>query len=271
MREVAAGRADVALVSLPLPEPPPNVGELLWVPLAVYAVRVAYRLPGVELRLDVRAACGLFSGRVRAWDDPELARLNPGVDLPKLPVLSVARAWPNAASFAFADACVRSGEWPRAWRKSSWQAHAASIGANAREVSGALGVTGSVTVLGPRENMPSGVGEARVLAKGGEFVAPTATLGLKDTARLPKGPAQFLPAPNVLGAYPFRGLVWGVVPRDQRYRNRTLQDANDVLAFLEALRAKGGRDLQPLPPSFRAPIPLSYGDRPLALAGVSPR
>lgn len=271
VREVAAGRADVALVSLPSAERLENVGELLWVPVGVYAVRVAYRLPGVELRLDSRAACGLFSGRIRMWNDPELARLNPGAALPSLPVLSVARGWPNAASFAFADACVRGGVWPRAWRKSSWQGHAISVAADAKAVEGALGMTGSVTVLGPREVTPSGVGEARVLAVGGEFVAPTASLGLARPERLPKGPAQFLPFASVPGAYAFRGLVWAVVPRDQRYRNRTLRDAQDVAAFLEDLRSEGGRDLQPLPPAFRAPISLSYGGEPLAPSEVNPR
>lgn len=271
VREVAAGRADVALVSLPSSGRFANVGELLWVPVGVYAVRVAYRLPGVELRLDARAACGLFSGRLRMWNDPELARLNPGAALPNLPVLSVARGWPNAASFAFADACVRGGAWPKAWRKSSWQAHAVSVGANARDVADMLGSTGTVALLGPREATPSGVGEARVLAAGGEFVAPTATLGLADPARLPKGPAQFLPFPGELGAYAFRGLVWAVVPRDQRYRGRTREDAQNVLTFLEALRSEGGRDLQPLPPAFRAPISLWYGGEPLAAPDVIPR
>src|SRR5262249_37429013 len=68
-------------------------GQLLHIPTVLGAVVIAYNLPGkTELRLTPDAIAGVFLGRIQAWNDPEIASANPGVDLPPDDIFVVNRA-----------------------------------------------------------------------------------------------------------------------------------------------------------------------------------
>ncbi|MGI8748690.1 MAG: hypothetical protein ACR2J4_10130, partial [Deinococcus sp.] len=122
--ELYAGRADLVLGTLPPPPPPGGTDRPLSVAVGVYPIGVAYRLPGVGLRLDLTLLCRLLAGEIHLWNDPALRALNPGATLPALPVLVSARVAPNGVSLAVAGACVKAGVWPAAWLKSNWVAGA---------------------------------------------------------------------------------------------------------------------------------------------------
>lgn len=267
LRELYAGRADVALVGLGGPSAPKGVGPLEFVPVGVYAVRLAYRLPGVALNLDVGTACRIFAGEIQLWNDPEIAVLNDGARLPALPILTTARTRPNAASRAFADACVGGGWWPEKWRKSSWSAGAVNLRGTWREQRADLRATGSLGLLGPLEDAP-GTQNARLRAVGGEFTEARAGLG---GGELPASPLLPLPPALEQGAYPLRGVVWAVFLREQQYRGRTLNDALAVAAFVRALQAGGNDAFAPLPEASRPAVKLTFGGKGLdALTPLGP-
>lgn len=56
---------------------------ILNIAMAISAQTINYNLPGVTqpLKLDGPTLAGVHQGDIRAWDDPALARLNPGVAL----------------------------------------------------------------------------------------------------------------------------------------------------------------------------------------------
>lgn len=261
LRELYAGRADAVLVSLPGGAAPRGVSPVAWVPVAVFPVLIAYHLPGAELRLDLRLACRIFAGRVRVWNDAEIARLNPEARLPALPILVSARHAANAGSLAFADACVRGGWWPRAWRKSNWVAGAAFARATLQEQTRDLRLMGAVGVFGARE-LPAGAQVARLRTLGGAFVPPAGTLGLAPGS-VPTRPGQSLSLPQQTSAYPLRGLVWAGVLRQQQYRGRTVREAAATLAFVRALQASGSADFEPLPLGARREWRVVFGGQPL--------
>ena len=259
LKELYAGRADVALLSVPGGPPPAGTGPVAYVPIGVFAARVVYQLPGVRLRLDVGSACRLFAGQITLWNDPALAALNPGEALPALPVLSSARAVPAGANLAFSNACVSGGWWPARWRKSSWAAGAVNVRESRARQLADLTLTGSVAVLGPLDAAPE-TQSAPIENGRGAFVE--AAPGAADlTAALPVSPDSPLPPGGA--AYPFRGLVWAAVLREQRYRGRGLADARAVAPLLRALQIRPGRDLAPLPPAARAPVKLTYAGKRL--------
>lgn len=271
LRELYAGRAEMALLSLPGPERPAGVGRSVGLPVGVYAVQVAYRLPGVDLRLDLSTTCRLLSGELRTWDAPEVRALNPGTTLPTLPVLVSARVAPNGPSLAVAQACVREGVWPLERLKASWSGGAAFARFGLATQQADLGLTGSLAVFGPGER-PPGAQLARLRAPGGEFVPPAASLGF-SAAELPE-PISPLPARpfgpllpvNVRGAYPLRGVVWAVTLQDQAYRGRGPEQARALLGWLETLRATTRAGYAALPPAVRAPLRLYFGGQPLQVA-----
>jgi phosphate transport system substrate-binding protein len=69
--------------------------QIINVPMAISAMTVNYNLPGldnVNLKLDGPALVGIYTGKIRAWDDKPIAALNPGVALPHKDIIPIHRA-----------------------------------------------------------------------------------------------------------------------------------------------------------------------------------
>ena len=69
-------------------------GTTVHVPIVFGAVTVSYNLPGVEsgLKLDGETIGNIFLGKITKWDDPAIAKLNPGVELPGTSITVVHRS-----------------------------------------------------------------------------------------------------------------------------------------------------------------------------------
>lgn len=64
-------------------------------PIALGAIAVAYNLDlpqGSELRLDANTLAAIYLGEITRWNDPRIAALNPGVELPDTAVTVVHRS-----------------------------------------------------------------------------------------------------------------------------------------------------------------------------------
>jgi phosphate transport system substrate-binding protein len=75
-------------------------------PAAVGAVVVTAHVPGVApdtLRLDGAALADLYLGKIRMWNDPAIAALNPGLRLPAVPVVPIVRGAGSGTSYAFSQ------------------------------------------------------------------------------------------------------------------------------------------------------------------------
>ena len=65
---------------------------------------ITYNLPGnPKLKLDGDAIANIFLGNITKWNDPKIAALNPGVNLPDLPVIVVHRSDGSGTTFIFTD------------------------------------------------------------------------------------------------------------------------------------------------------------------------
>lgn len=69
-------------------------GPILQLPVDLGGVALSYDLPGVKsgLKLDGAAIAGIYLGTITKWNDPAIAALNPGVNLPALAITPVHRA-----------------------------------------------------------------------------------------------------------------------------------------------------------------------------------
>ncbi len=69
-------------------------GEPVHVPTVLGAINISYNLPGAPkgLKLDGQTAADLFLGKVKTWNDPEIAKQNPGAKLPATNVTVVHRS-----------------------------------------------------------------------------------------------------------------------------------------------------------------------------------
>lgn len=72
------------------------------VPATAGEIVFAYNLPGVEnLKLSREVMAGIYLGKYKKWNDPAIAKDNPGVKLPDLPIQVAFRSDGSGTTFVF--------------------------------------------------------------------------------------------------------------------------------------------------------------------------
>src|SRR4051794_18106126 len=93
-------------------------GDVIHIPLAMGAVVPIYRLSSVPddppLRFTGEVLADIFLGDVTRWNDAALKDLNPGIDLPDLPIKVVSRSDPSGTTAIFAEYLAKKR--PDAWK-----------------------------------------------------------------------------------------------------------------------------------------------------------
>ncbi len=66
---------------------------VILLPMTAGAIVLAYNVPGVDqLKLSRQVYVDIFLGKIKNWNDPAIAKANPGVKLPNLPITVVHRS-----------------------------------------------------------------------------------------------------------------------------------------------------------------------------------
>jgi phosphate transport system substrate-binding protein len=98
-------------------------GELVEVPDYISPIAIIYNLPGVEeLKLEPETLAKIFNQEIENWNDPEIAKENPGVELPETRIVPVNRSDESGTTENFTDYLSKvapsvwshevSGTWP---------------------------------------------------------------------------------------------------------------------------------------------------------------
>jgi phosphate transport system substrate-binding protein len=189
-------------------------GALL-VPAAAGLVALAYNLPGVtDLKLSREAYAGIFLGTVTRWNDPAIAKHNPGKQLPDLEIQRVVRADGSGTTFIFTNhLSAVSEEWREkvgAGRQVRWPGRPDRHPGNDR-VGGAVSRTvGSIGYVDGGTLRAKTLTAALLENKAGQFVEPlplNATFAFNGV-EMPSNLRLFLPDPPGKDAYPIVGFTW---------------------------------------------------------------
>ena len=194
-------------------------GALL-LPLTAGSVALAYNLPGVPaLKLSRQAYAGIFLGQIKTWNDPLIARANPGLKLPNLTIATVVRQDGSGTTFAFTkhlDA-INDG-----WRAQYGAATLVDWPGTAMRASGNEGVaarikesTGSIGYVGYEFAIRAGLTTASLQNRAGNYVQPgpeSSAAALAD-AQLPDNMRLYVPDPERNNAYPIVTLTWVLLYR----------------------------------------------------------
>lgn len=91
-------------------------GAILHFPTVLGAVVPVYNIPGVnaELKFTGPMLADIFLGKITKWNDPAIARINPGVKLPGADIVVVHRSDGSGTTYIFADYLAKvSPEWKK--------------------------------------------------------------------------------------------------------------------------------------------------------------
>jgi phosphate transport system substrate-binding protein len=217
--------------------------QIVNVAMAISAQTVNYNIPALNdqnLKLNGPALAGIYTGKIRIWDDPVIASLNPGVKLPHNDIVPIHRSDPSGDTFIFTQYLTFSTErWenrigfvsPESWQKRlgfgttvAWPA-----------IPGALEATGNSDMVTKLQQTPysigyvgvsfhqdiakAGLGTAALQSYDGEFLLPTPeSIAAAAAALGPRTPPdQRLTLVNAPGAnaYPLINYEYAIVSTKQ--------------------------------------------------------
>ena len=150
------------------------------IPATAGAVVIGYNLPDLKspLKLTREALVGIFQGKISKWNDPAIAKDNPGI--PSTPIGVVRRSDSSGTTFVFSSHLAAvSPEWNEKPGKGSSITWPTGTGAKGNDgVAAQLKQTpGAVGYIEYSYAKSNGIKSAHLQNKAGKFVEPTVAAG----------------------------------------------------------------------------------------------
>jgi phosphate transport system substrate-binding protein len=254
------GASDAALDDAALK----SMDPLLQIPESAGPVCITYNLPELKqpLNLTAKALAGIYLGTIKSWQDPEITKANPGVNLPKTDIVVAHRTEGSGTTNIFTTYLAAvSPEWQTKIGK----------GTNVNWPVG-LGGKGSEGVTGVVKQSPGSIGYveltyalgnelpvAAIQNQAGKFVTPSAQSASADIAAFADVIAKDVRTPIVNPpatapeAYPITGFTYLMVYKDgpDAAKRATLQR---FIRYVVSDGQKASENLHyaPLPPAVAA-------------------
>jgi phosphate transport system substrate-binding protein len=212
-------------------------GEVLHLPMVLGGVAVAYNIPDFAdtLNFDGALIADIFLGRIKRWNDPRIAALNPQSRLPNTEITTVHRSDGSGTTFVFTDYLSKvSQAWaegPGRGKDVSWPGGLAGQGNE--QVAGQIRATpGSVGYIESVYALQNHVLVGKVKNHAGNFVPPNAATitaaSVEAVAALAPDTDYRISITDAPGenAYPIASFTWMLVYKHQQNarKARTLRD-----------------------------------------------
>ena len=245
-------------------------GAVVHVPVTMGAVAIGYNVPVDGLKLDGATLSEIYLGTITNWNDPKIAKLNPGSKLPSLPVVVVHRSEGSGTTFIFTSyLSAVSPEWKSKAGAAGSVKWPTGIGAKGSEgVSGQVTTTpGAVGYFELAYAKANNIKTALLENAAGRFVEPSvqgaADAGAGAAAKMPADlKAVFVNAPGAT-SYPIAGFSWVIVFKNQK-------DATKGKAIVDMLKYLVTQGQDSAASLYYAPLPQAVRDLDLkAIASIS--
>ena len=230
-------------------------GKILHFPTVLGAVVPVYNIPGVnaELKFTGPVLADIFLGKITKWNDPAIAKLNPGVKLPATDITVVHRSDGSGTTYIWVDYLSKvSREWKTKVGVATAVNWPTGVGGKGNEgVAGLVTQTpGSIGYVELIYALQNKISYGSVQNMAGEFMKPRSQ---SVTAPRPpprrKMPADFrvsITNAEGKGVYPISSFTWLLLyenPKDKtqaqddgRFREVGAHRRSEVLRRARAMR-----------------------------------
>jgi phosphate transport system substrate-binding protein len=288
LRQFVAGKVDFAGtdVFMTADERRKAGGPVVHVPTCVSAVAITCNLSGREgPRLTPDTLADIFLGRIQYWNDPRLAAVNPGRQLPAMRITVVHRSDGSGTTHILSEYLSKvSADWRQQ----------VGTGRTLRWPVG-TGVPGNPGVAGLVHQRPGAIGyveltyalgndltRCAIRNRAGRFVIPTPdAVSRAAEVPLPADTNVSLTDTSAPGGYPISGLTWIVLRQELATGGRSLDAARALTSLVWWVTHEGqgyATDLgyAPLSPAAAARgealiRSLTYRGKPLLLETATKR
>ena len=217
-----------------------NGSPAVQIPMFLGAITVSYNLPGVKtgLKLEGKTIADIYLGKIKTWNDPEIAALNPGVKLPSTTITVIHRSDSSGTTSGFTSflAAVdpefkskvgegKDVQWP--------------VGTGAKGNAGVAGAvqqtTGAVGYVEQAYALQHNFTYASVKNKSGNFVAPTlaSTSAAGEGVTVPANLGIKVINSPTASAYPITSQTFLVVNKDLCKAGQSESVAKGVVKFID--------------------------------------
>jgi phosphate transport system substrate-binding protein len=224
IKQASEGTVDFGASDGPMTDEQMNSAKikLMHIPSVLGAVVPVYNIPGFnkELNFSPDILADIYLGKIKAWNDPRIAKDNPGVSIPNAQILPVYRSDGSGTTFIFTDYLSKiSPEWQSKVGKNTSVKWPAGIGQKGNEgVAGMVrqtrGSIGYVELIYALQNKMS---YGAVKNKDGKFVKGSPDAVTAAAAASAKNmPADYrVSITNAAGpgSYAISSYTWFLIPK----------------------------------------------------------
>ncbi len=230
IRQVTAGTVDFGASDGPMSDEQLAAAKfkILHLPTVLGSVVPAYNIPGFkgELKFTPDVIAGIYLGKITTWNDPAIAKVNPGVSLPNQSIIVVHRSDGSGTTYIFTDYLSKvSSEWQTQvgkgtsvnWPKGLGAKGNEGVAGMIRQMDGAFGYVELIYAL--QNNITYG----SVKNAAGNFVKASLDSTTAAAASMKTMPADFrVSITNAPGkdSYPISSFTWLLVPADWKDKNK---------------------------------------------------
>ena len=265
IKQIKAKTVDFGASDKPLVVDDLNASGLYQFPTVMGGIVPDLNVPGLkpgQLKLTGPILADIFLGKITKWNDPQIAKLNPGLKLAGLPITVVHRSDGSGTSFLFTSYLkMVSPEWASKVGASDSVQWPTGLGGKGNDgvaafVKQTVGSIGYVEYAYAKQNNAT---FALVQNGAGKFPAPVAAnfAAAAAGADWTKAPGNYLLLLNQPGAnsWPITGATFILVYKKQD----NAASGREVLSFFDWAYKNGdaaaaGLDYVPLPPAVKAMI-----------------
>jgi phosphate transport system substrate-binding protein len=246
------GASDRPLTDAEMADPALKI-KPIYFPTVLGGIVPAYNLPAVKTQLlfTGEVLAGIFLGKITKWNDPKIAALNKGVQLPGDDIAVVHRSDGSGTTFVFTEYLSKvSPEWKSGpgvnqspkWPTGTGQAQNDGVAGAIKQIPGSIGYV-ELTFILTNKGMQYG----QVKNAAGIFINASVDSVTAAAAGLTTFPASITNAPGK-AAYPISTMTYLLIPS-------TIADAKkrDAIKGFLGWALKDGQKLAP--PLGYAPLP----------------
>lgn len=217
IKQISHDAGDFGAGEAQLTEKERKDGGLMELPVVLIGIVPIYNLPGVhqELRLSGEVLAQIFLGDVKMWNAPQIAKLNPEVELPSLPIHIVNRPAGKGSNYVFTEFLSKTSAKFRAqlgvtpspkWPVGEPAERSADMAEKVKNTPGSIGYVEFQYAV------KNNISQAAVLNPAGKFVkaSPESIAAACQAAETPKWNNFSASLTNASGAeaYPITSFTW---------------------------------------------------------------